>query len=249
MQTLNSSYIEPKNYIDYLFSIGRIDGNKFPKTAILCFQKSLFKHIIDTQKDIQKAHGPRGELYFANNYCIVADFGIGPSVSAMMMEELITLGVKKFISIGTAGTIQSHANIGDLIIVDKAIMEDGVSEHYVKKDEREKMIELSKNTISFLQETFKNSTFTIHKGASWTMSAPYRETFERIKQYQKQNTFTVEMEIAALASVAQFRKVEYGAMLVISDSLTGEKWEPRQQSTIVLDNLKILYDKISQLLI
>ena len=67
--------------------------------------------------------------------------------------------------------------------------------------------------------------------------------------FRKTTGLTVEMEIAALASVAQFRKVEYGTMLVISDSLTGEKWEPRQQSTIVLDNLKILYDKISQLLI
>ena len=53
----------------------------------------------------------------------------GPSV-AIGIEELAMLGVKKFIRIGTTGTIQEKVNIGDLIINQAAVRLEGASLHY-----------------------------------------------------------------------------------------------------------------------
>jgi purine-nucleoside phosphorylase len=47
-----------------------------------------------------------------------------------------------------------------------------------------------------------------------------------VENYQQQGVLAVEMEISALYSVAQFRQVELGGILVVSDELSSFKWRP-----------------------
>ena len=53
----------------------------------------------------------------------------------------------------------------------------------------------------------------------------YRETREEVQHYANEGIATVEMELASLFAIATFRKVDIGALLVISDAVAFEKWD------------------------
>jgi len=61
-------------------------------------------------------------------------------------------------------------------------------------------------------------------GRVWTTDAPYRETVEKVRKYQAEGLLAVEMEMSALFTVARFRKVELGGLMVISDELYDLTW-------------------------
>ena len=46
------------------------------------------------------------------------------------MEELVALGCRRFVSIGTAGSLQPDLAVGDLLVCDRAIRDEGTSYHY-----------------------------------------------------------------------------------------------------------------------
>jgi purine-nucleoside phosphorylase len=65
-----------------------------------------------------------------------------------------------------------------------------------------------------------------HAGAVWSTDGVYRETREKVETFQRAGVLAVEMEISALFSVARFRGVELGGILVVSDELSSFVWRP-----------------------
>lgn len=61
---------------------------------------------------------------------LVTSTGIGGPSTAIAVEELARLGVKRFIRVGTTGAIQDHLNIGDVVITTGAVRLDGASKDY-----------------------------------------------------------------------------------------------------------------------
>lgn len=63
----------------------------------------------------------------------------------MKLELLIAWGVKQFITLGIAGGLQKNLLIGDIIVCEKAIRDEGTSHHYLPYD---KYAYPSKNMLS-----------------------------------------------------------------------------------------------------
>ena len=57
--------------------------------------------------------------------------GMGCPTTAIVMEELIQLGVTRFLRVGTCGGLQMDLHLGDLIIALSAVPADGTARHYV----------------------------------------------------------------------------------------------------------------------
>lgn len=57
--------------------------------------------------------------------------GIGGASAAIAVEELAKLGVRAMIRIGSCGALQKGINLGDLILVNGAVRDDGASASYV----------------------------------------------------------------------------------------------------------------------
>ena len=55
---------------------------------------------------------------------------------------------------------------------------------------------------------------------------PYRETREKVRQYGARGILAVDMEFAALAQVAAFRGIELVSVLLTSDVLHEQPWQP-----------------------
>ena len=57
--------------------------------------------------------------------------GIGAPSSAIAIEELNNIGIKKIIRVGSAGAMQKGIGLGELIIAEGVVRDDGLSKKYV----------------------------------------------------------------------------------------------------------------------
>ncbi|MEJ2102686.1 MAG: nucleoside phosphorylase, partial [Desulfobacterales bacterium] len=167
------------------------------------------------------------QLYVSNpstsGPCLTGPF-VGAPYAAMVLETLIAWGAKKILFLGWCGSISKKVRIGDIIIPSAAIIDEGTSRHYQCDDTR--LSYPSAQMIMRLKSELNRNQIHFHSGTVWSTDAIYRETHQQVKFYQSQDAIAVEMEISALFTVARFRKVDFGAMVVVSDELDSLKWRP-----------------------
>ena len=60
----------------------------------------------------------------------VTSTGIGCPALAIAVEELIMVGAKNFIRVGTCGALQEYVKLGDIVIATAAVRGDGTSREY-----------------------------------------------------------------------------------------------------------------------
>jgi len=149
---------------------------------------------------------------------------IGAPYAAMVLETLIAWGVREILFLGWCGSISARAKIGDIIVPTSAMIDEGTSGHYLDVDDRNSFP--SELMVAKLREVLDQNGFNYHCGPVWSTDAVYRETRAKVEHFQRQNVIGVEMEVSALFTVAAFRKVDLGAMVVVSDELASFKWRP-----------------------
>lgn len=149
---------------------------------------------------------------------------IGAPYAVMVLETLISWGARKIIFIGWCGSISQKVKIGDIIVATSAIIDEGTSGHY--NEDHNRISFPSELIVTGLKGALDRMRVNYHYGSVWTTDAIYRETRDKIENYQRLDAVGVEMEISALFTVAKFRKVDLGAILVVSDELASFKWRP-----------------------
>ena len=212
------AFFTPHDFLAYLRRTGRLPDVAAPGGVILCYHNALLGHVLATE---ETEPGPLfGGFHLLRDtggrVGVCGGFGIGAPAVCAVIEELIALGTTRFVSIGTAGGLQMSSRIGDLIVCDAAVRDEGVSYHYLEAAEYSHP---SPTLTDDLKRTLDDLGAAYAVGPSWTIDAPFRETTEEARHYQAAGILTVEMEAAALFAVAQFRRVDLAAAFVISDSL------------------------------
>jgi len=153
---------------------------------------------------------------------------LGAPYAAMILETLIAWGVRKVIFWGWCGAVGYQVKIGDILIPTGAIVDEGTSQHY--SDPKSKPVtpwpEPSEKILAGIDALCEDFPANFHHGLVWTTDAVYRETGEKIRYYQERDVLAVDMETSALFSVARFRKVALGGILVVSDELSTLQWNP-----------------------
>jgi uridine phosphorylase len=198
-----------------------------PDAVILTYQPFLLDEL--RERGVQPATGypgPWRSLWFtgsgARSIAVVGGFGIGAPAATTVLEELIALGAREFISIGAAGCLQPRCGFGEAVVCTGAIRDEGVSHHYAPA---EKFAWPSETLTRRLTQTLTVDGTAPQRGLTWTIDAPYRETVAEARSYQAEGVVCVEMEAAALFTVAQYRGVDVAAAFVISDHLLAEdRW-------------------------
>lgn len=167
-----------------------------------------------------------GELYItkkpAQKVAVLSDFGGGAPIVVELAEEFIALGVKQIALITWGGALQPDLKPGDIVVCDRAIRDEGTSQHYLPSA---RYIEASAELVRCLVKSLENRGLTPFIGGTWTTDAPYRETREEVLEYQREGVKCVEMESAGLFTVGQVRGVQTVSAVVIMDSLAKLEWE------------------------
>lgn len=173
--------------------------------------------------------------------CIVGPL-LGAPQAVMLVEKLVTLGVREIAVLGWCGSLQDGVEIGDVVIPEEAFSEEGTSKHYISGSRIS-----SPCPPSWLSELEKNlhiRDVKIHRGSVWTTDAPYRETINKVLFYQGCGALAVDMETSALFSIAKFRGISLGIFLMVSDSLGRLKWKPGMNSSNFLKTKKIMLETL-----
>ena len=68
--------------------------------------------------------------YIDDTPVTICSTGIGGPSTSIVVEELAQLGIRTFLRVGTTGALQSHINVGDLIITQASVRLDGASLHF-----------------------------------------------------------------------------------------------------------------------
>ena len=239
-----NALFEPEENIAYVRSEGQLDGFAPPEGIVICYQRQVLEHSRQSEKfgEADPAPSFRGIYTLpstSHRIGVLGGFGFGSPVASLLMEDFIALGTTKFISIGTAGALQQTSRVGDIVLCERAIRDEGVSHHYLAPG---KFAEPSPHLTHILGTELASRGIECTTGCAWTIDTPYRETIEEIHQYQQEGVACVDMEAAALFSVASCRSVHVASAFVISDLLSGEVWQPHMRHEKTGIGLRTLCD-------
>ena len=189
-------------------------------------------------------------LYAGNNaekeFTLVGPF-VGAPYAAMLLETLIAWGVEKIIFFGWCGAISHDVKIGDIIIPNGAIIDEGTSKHYHQGDDA--ISRPSSYILKNTKEALTKAGLAFHEGIVWSTDAIYRETSKKVKYYQGKDVLAVEMELSALFTVGKFRNVQMGGILVVSDELSTLTWQPGFREQRFKESRKTVVEVIKEIIL
>lgn len=200
--------------------------------AIRSFEATTSVHVGGLTQTVHTLDRTNGDVG------VVGGFGIGAPAATAILEEMIALGVSSFLSIGAAGAI-AELEIGDLVVCDGAIRDEGTSHHYASPDAR---AEPDPELTAALVAAFTSDETDHHVGRSWTIDALFRETPSEVREYAAEGVLAVEMEAAALFVVAAHRRVRLASAFCISDQLAGGVWRAAFDSDRLVGNMWKLFE-------
>lgn len=156
-------------------------------------------------------------------FCIVGPL-LGAPYAAIILETLIARGVAKIVFWGWCGAVSGKVKIGDIIVPNGSIIDEGTSRHYGA--DFASVAAPSSEMTQKIKEALMRHRLDLKEGTIWTTDAIFRETRAKVEQFQSQGVLAVEMETSALFTVGKYRAVEVGALLVVSDELATFTWKP-----------------------
>lgn len=236
----HQALLTPQMHLERTKAKGKYPSFSAPQTLIVCCDDGLLQTTVQTYHT-QQCDGCFPEVYFLTDYpsVAIAKFGLTAPLNAMKLDLAIAWGVKQIIFIGTSCGLQKNTQLGDVVVCEKAIRDEGVSHHYLAYD---KYAYPSQVLQKKLVQALKAMDITYKMGTIWTTDGFYRTTGEEIAYYQREGVLCVEMETAAILSVATFNKIDAVAMVFIGDSYAKQKWEKtidgyKEKKLTVLNNM------------
>ena len=141
--------------------------------------------------------------------------GMGCPGATIVFEELIQLGCKKLIRVGTCGGLQAHHALGDVINAISAVPADQTAMHLVGNEPH--CPTASWELIHEAVHIAKKLDQELHNGPIVSSDLFYNPDEGQYERWSKRGVLAVEMEASALFTVGAIRGVEAGCLLTVSD--------------------------------
>lgn len=144
----------------------------------------------------------------------VQSTGMGGPSAAIVAEELVALGARTLVRVGTCGALAPQLGLGDLIVVGDALAEDGAS-RALGADR------LASADLELAEALAGAGSRGVARVVSTDLFYAREDVEERDarERWRAATAAAVEMECAALFTVAALRGVRAGAVLAVSDVL------------------------------
>ncbi|WP_266078773.1 nucleoside phosphorylase [Haladaptatus caseinilyticus] len=146
----------------------------------------------------------------------ICSTGIGCPSATIAIEEMEAVGVETVIRVGTTGALQQDIEIGDMVVATGAAKDEGTTRRY-EKDTYPAVPEY--NVLSALVDSAEANDEDVHVGPIASDDAFYAETDEYVSDWEEANILSVEMEAAAVFSVARRKGMRSGAICTVDGNL------------------------------
>lgn len=146
----------------------------------------------------------------------ICSTGIGAPSATVAAEELEAVGVETLLRVGTCGALQSDIEIGDMVVATGAAKDEGTTKRY----ESETFPAVAHHEVlTELVDVSNDRDESVHVGAIATDDAFYAETEEYVSEWEDANITAVEMEAAALFTLARRKGIRAGAICTVDGNL------------------------------
>lgn len=149
---------------------------------------------------------------------------VGCPACAGNLDLFHAMGITKVMFCGGGGVLDRDIEVGQILVVDGAIRDEGFSYQYIAPS---RVVYTNAALTDSICRYLTNSGVPHLRGLTWTTDAIFRETADRISRRKAEGAKIVEMEQAGCIAVAQFRGFDYGALIYGGDDLSGEEWSDR----------------------
>ena len=148
----------------------------------------------------------------------VCSTGVGSPSAAIALEELAAVGVETVIRPGTTGALQADVEIGDMVVATAAAKEEGTTKRYERV---EYPAVPDHGVVTALVAAAEANDEAIHVGPIVTDDAFYAETDDYTADWEAAGLLAVEMEAAALFTLARRKGLRAGAICTVDGNLVA----------------------------
>jgi purine-nucleoside phosphorylase len=198
----------------------RAEPGDYAEACLLPGDPLRAKYIAETYLDgAQQRNAERGMLGYTGTWngapVSVQATGMGCPSAAIVMEELVQLGVKRFLRVGTCGGLQPDLELGDLIVALTAVPADGTVRTYVGAEPHCPTADWS--LIHGAVHAAKEIGQPMRVGPIVSSDVFYNPDGGQYERWSSRGVLAVEMEAAVLYTIGALRRVQAGCLLTVSD--------------------------------
>ncbi|KIL40514.1 purine nucleoside phosphorylase DeoD-type [Gordoniibacillus kamchatkensis] len=193
--------------------------------------------------DVNCYNNVRGMLGFTGTYngkrISVQGTGMGvPSISIYVNELISEYGVKNLFRVGTCGAMQEHVRVRDVILAQASCTDSGMNRNIFGGFDFAPIA-----SFQLLKEAYDRGTakgLKLHVGNIFTSDMFYRDDKSIVQKLMDYGVLGVEMETAALYTIAAKYGVSALTVLTVSDHLlTGEETTAEERQTTFKEMMEV----------
>jgi DeoD family purine-nucleoside phosphorylase len=197
----------------------RAETGDYAEACLLPGDPLRAKYVAETfLENAEQRNWERGMLGYTGSFrgrpVSVQATGMGCPSAAIVIEELVQLGVKRFLRIGTCGGLQADLQLGDLIVAVSAVAADATAQHLVGEPHAPTADwELVHGAVHAAKELGR----PVRVGPIVSSDLFYNPDEGQYQRWSDRGILAVEMEAAVLFTLGALRKVKAGCLLTVSD--------------------------------
>ncbi len=186
-------------------------------------------HIAETfLEDVVRHNEHRQLLGYTGSYrgvpMSVQSTGMGCPSMAIVAEELIRLGARCLVRVGTSGIVSERIAPGELIVATGSVANDGTTRQYLRGAPYAPIADHA--VVRALLDAGQELGTAPHTGLIQTEDAFYATSPADVPVLRERGVLAVEMEASALFLIAALRRVQAGCVLVASNHIGDPQFVP-----------------------
>jgi uridine phosphorylase len=174
--------------------------------------------------------------------------GMGCPSTAIAVEELIAIGAKVLVRVGSTAGMADEVQDGDYVLPTGAVPLEGTSPIYLDRDPFSAVPDF--DVIQAIHTVASKSGKRIHTGVVLVHDAFYAETDEFLQRWYQRNVLSVEMESSILYLLGTLRRVRTGSFHLAGGNLMTKQrtqWTDAEMREARLHQHRIVLEAFKQL--
>lgn len=211
--------LNPTSFVDQSFETDKLIITFFPEV--------MDKLVNEDKITLERTIGGENQVLiyrFLDDDILVTLGQVGCPACAGNLDLFNAMGITKVMFCGGGGVLDKNIEVGQILVVDGAIRDEGFSYHYIAPS---RYIYTNPETTEKITQYLADNSISYIRGLTWTTDAIFRETTEKISRRKKEGAKIVEMEQAGCIAVSQFRGFDYGALIYGGDDVSQDEWSNR----------------------
>ena len=203
----------------------RAEPGDFAESVLLPGDPLRAKYIAENFfDDARQVTGERGMLGFTGSFkgkpVSVQSTGMGCPSASIVTEELIQLGAKNLLRVGTCGGYDPSLRLGDLIVATAATAQDGTVSSITRGVPYAPAAHF--DVVHAAYHAAESAGRRTSVGPIVSSDLFYDPTEKPAELWGNLGVLAVEMEAAAIFTIAAMRGVRAGCLLTVSDTIGAE---------------------------